>query len=356
MKIIKILTYSIIVIIIGTFLAFKFFSKSDKTDFKDKKNNQFDKLISRLEGKIIKPSSLVNEIEVSGSITPFDETILISEVSGRIVNLNLQEGKTVKKGTLLVKIFDEDLQAQLKMLDVQLKIAENNEERMKKLLKISGTSQQEYDASSLQVSNLKAQIDILKVNIGKTEIRAPYDGVIGLKKISVGQYITNSTQIVTIRAVNSLKLDFSIPERYGQTMVSGTNIDFNVSGSDINYQAKVIATESSIESDSRNLKVRALVLGNLKGLIPGAFAKVKAILSSRNDALMIPTSSIIPEASNKKVFISKNGKAAPVKITTGIRQADEIEVLSGLKPGDTIVVTGILFIKPNTPIKFSKVK
>jgi membrane fusion protein, multidrug efflux system len=356
MKKTKFLIYSIIGIAILAVLTLKVFNNSDKDKSKDKADNKFEKLVSRLEGMVVRPATLVNEIDVSGTICPFDETVLISEVAGRVVNLNLQEGKAVKRGTLLVKIFDADLQAQLKMLEVQLKIAENNEARMKTLLNINGTSQQEYDASTLQVSNLNAQIDILKVNIGKTEIRAPYDGVIGLKKISVGQYITNATQIVTIRAVNSMKLDFSVPERYGLTMTPGTKILFKVAGIETSYEARVIATESSIEPDSRNLKIRALVSGNTKGLIPGAFAKVRATLGSRDDAIMIPTSAIVPQANIKRVFVAKNGRASQVAITTGIRQAGDIEVLTGLNPGDTVVVTGILFIKPNSPVKFSKVK
>ncbi len=255
----------------------------------------------------------------------------------------------------MLKTFDEDLQAQLKMLEVQLKIAENNEQRMKTLFNVKGTSQQEYDASLLQVSNLKAQIEILKVNIDKTEIKAPYDGVLGLKNGSVGQYITPATQIVIIRAVNKLKIDFSIPERYGSKMNDGSTISFTITGNDRIFEARVIANESSIESGSRNLKVRAIISDKLEGLIPGAFAKVIVNLRNTDKALMIPTSAIIPEANTKKVFVVKNGLAKYVVIKTGVRRADAIEVLSGLSEGDTIIVSGILFVKPNSSVKFSKV-
>ncbi|MFA6572223.1 MAG: efflux RND transporter periplasmic adaptor subunit [Bacteroidota bacterium] len=342
------------IIIAGLIIYFLFFRSHAKE--KSENNKSFGTLIGNLEGQIVSTSKLEQDIEVSGTILPFDETIIMSEVSGKVVSLNLQEGRLVKKGTLLLKLFDEDLQAQLKMLEVQLKIAENNEQRMNTLFKVSGTSQQEYDASLLQVSNLKAQIEILKVSIDKTEIKAPYNGVLGLKKISPGQYITPSAQLVTIRAVNNLKLDFSIPERYGASMTPGTKVQFAITGNDKIYEATVIANESSIESDSRNLKVRALISGNLKGLIPGAFAKVKANLGNKEEAIMIPTSAIVPQANTKKVFVARNGIAKSVVIITGVRRADAIEVVSGLEKGDTLVVSGILFIKPNSPIKFSKVK
>lgn len=343
-------------IIIAILIIYFFFIKShDKEQEKNGNNKSFGALISNIEGQIVRTSRLENDIEVSGTILPFDETIIMSEVSGKVVKLNLLEGRLVQKGTMLLKLFDDDLQAQLRMLGVQLKIAENNEQRMKTLFQINGTSQQEYDASLLEVSNLKAQIEILKVNIGKTEIRAPYTGVLGLKKISIGQYITPSTQIVTIRAVNNLKLDFSIPEKYGSSMTPGTKVEFTVTGNDKTYEAAVIANESSIESDSRNLKVRALISGKLNGLIPGAFALVKANLGNKENAIMIPTSAIVPEANMKKVFVAKNGIAKSVVIKTGVRQADAIEVVSGLNEGDTIIVTGILFLKPNNHIKLSKV-
>ncbi len=354
MKKTKVLLIFIVIIIVGLIIYFVKFQGNKKEN--NTNNKSFSSLISNLEGQIVTTSLLQQEIEVSGSILPFDETIIMSEVSGKVVNLNLEEGRFVKKGTQLLKLFDDDLQAQMKMLEVQLKIAENNEQRMKTLFDVKGTSQQEYDASFLQVSNLKAQIEILKVNIGKTQIKAPFDGVLGLRKISLGQYVTPSTQIITIRAVNTLKLDFSIPEKYGSKMVPGTNIQFTVGGSDRIYEAKVIANEASIESESRNLNVRALISGNVKELIPGSFAKVKANLGDKANAIMIPTSAVVPQANTKKVFVAKNGIAKSVVIKTGVRQAEAIEVISGLAEGDTLVVSGILFVKPNSPIKFSKVK
>ncbi|HPI21518.1 MAG TPA: efflux RND transporter periplasmic adaptor subunit [Candidatus Kapabacteria bacterium] len=350
-----ILILLISILAIATVLYFALVSGNDEAKGKNINNKSFSNLVGNLEGLIVKTSALEENIEVSGTIIPYDETIIMSEVSGKIVNINLAEGKLVKKGTLLLKLFDEDLQAQLKIFEVQLEIAKNNEQRMKTLFNVKGTSQQEYDASLLQVSNLKAQIEILKVNIGKTEIKAPYDGMLGLKKISVGQYITPATQIVTIRAVNKLKIDFSIPERYGSKMIDGSKIIFTVSGNDKIFEASVIANESSIESDSRNLKVRAIISDKLDGLIPGAFAKVTVNLGNTDKALMIPTSAIIPEANTKKVFVVKNGIAKYVVIKTGVRRADAIEVLSGLNEGDTIIVSGILFVKPKSSIKFSKV-
>lgn len=350
-KIILIISITFTALVAFFFLFKHFTEKSENSSEK----SAISKLQGQYEGIIVKSTELKRDLDVSGVVLPFDETFLTSEISGKIVKLNIQEGKAVKQGTLLVKLFDDDLQAQLKMLEVQLKIAKNNEQRMKTLLTAQGTSQQEYDASLLQVNNINAQIEILKVNIGKTEIKAPYDGILGLKKVSLGQYVNPSANIATIRATNNLKLDFNVPEAYSSMIKIGSTVNFTISGSSETYSANIIASESSIESDSRNLAVRALVKGTIKGLIPGAFAKVKLNLEDAKNSKLIPTSAIIAQASEKKVYVIKNGLAQFITIQTGLRQESLIEVISGLNEGDTVLTTGLLFVKPNMPIKLTKI-
>ncbi len=356
MKKVKIFLLIVVLCLLAFGLYYVFSGAGNNDKNENGKKSNIEKLAGKMEGLLVKSSELQRQIEVSGTILPFEETRLMPEVSGRVVSLNIQEGRAVKKGALLVKLFDGDLQAQLKMLEVQLKIAENNEQRLKTLFDIQGTSRQEYDAGILQVSNLKAQIEILKVNISKTEIRAPFDGVLGLKSISNGQYVTPSTEIVTIRTVNNLKLDFSLPERYSEDLKQGSKVKFTITGSEKIYEAAVVASEYSIDQQSRNLNVRAVVSSNREGLLPGAFAKVKADLGSSKNAIMIPTSAIVPQANKKKVFIAKNGIAKSVEIKTGFRETENIEVISGLNVGDTLIVSGIMFVKPNKPVKFSNIK
>lgn len=307
------------------------------------------------EGYIVKPSILDQSISVSGTLKPFEETVLMPDVSGRVISINLPEGKMVKKGTLLVKLFDNDLQASLKKLQTQLSLAEQTEKRQNELLKVSGISQLEYDQTELQVHSIKDDIEYLKAQISKTEVVAPFDGVIGLRNISVGAQVTPSISLATIRMINQLKLDFSIPEKYSREVREGKRVLFTVQGDDKKYEGKVIATEESIELNTRNLKVRAVVDGNTSSLKPGAYANVELALEEEKDALMVPTQAIIPQERNKKVIVVKGGVATFVTVKTGIRDAAKIEVLTGLKPGDTVATTGILFIKPKGKVKFSKI-
>jgi membrane fusion protein, multidrug efflux system len=310
--------------------------------------------VSSVEGHTVKPSILTENVTTSGTLLPTEETELHPEASGRVVRINLPEGRSVRKGELLLKIFDEDLKSQLRKLETQIKQAEITEQRLSDLLKVKGVSQQEYDLAVLQTQTLRSEMELAKININKTELRAPYDGVIGLRNISPGAYVTPATAVTTLRSAATLKLDFSIPEKYSQLLRTGQTVSFQVEGNSSPYTAVVQATEQRIEADSRNLQVRALVR-NSKGLLPGAFAEVSLALGNKQQALLVPNQAIIPQARDKKIIVSKDGKAQFVTVKTGIRQADMIEITEGLQIGDTICTTGILFLRPGSPITFSKV-
>lgn len=311
--------------------------------------------VNAVSGYIVSPSRLTEGITASGSLLPVEETELHPEASGRIISLNLPEGRAVKQGDLLAKINDEDLQSQLRKYEVQLKQAEITEQRLGELLKVKGVSQQEYDLASLAVQNLKNEMEIIRVNIRKTELRAPYSGVLGLRRISPGAYVTPATAITSIRSNGALKLDFAVPEKYSPSIRTGMPITFKVQGDAQEHAAVIEATEQSISEDTRNLTVRARVKSTGKNLLPGAFAEVQLMLGGNSEALMVPTEALIPQARDKKVIVAKNGKAVFVTVKTGVRQADKVEITEGLQSGDTIATSGILFLRPDGPIKFNKV-
>ncbi len=311
--------------------------------------------VSSVEGFVARPTTLSESITASGTLVPAEETELHPEASGRVTFINLPEGKVVRKGQLLLKVFDDDLKTQLRKLDTQKKQAEITEQRLGELLKVKGVSQQEYDLASLQVQTLSSEMELVRINSNKTELRAPYDGIIGLRQISPGAYVTPATAITTIRAISALKLDFSIPEKYSASLRPGQKVAFTVEGSTTPHSAIVLATAQSIQADSRNLQVRATVQGNSRDLLPGTFAEVTLALGNNNSALLIPSQAIIPQARDKKVIVSKNGKATFVTVKTGVRQAGQVEITEGIQPGDTIAITGMLFLRPDMPVLFSKV-
>jgi membrane fusion protein (multidrug efflux system) len=256
----------------------------------------------------------------------------------------------------LVKLNDEDLQTQLRKLEAQLQIAQTTAQRLKGLLEVKGTSQQEYDLANLQIANIQAEMDLVKVRIRQTEIRAPYEGVIGLRQISPGAYLTPNSPIATIRDDRNLRLDFTVPEKYANLVKPGQSISFSVDGSQRRYSAVISASEQSVDASTRDLLFRALVKEKSPELTAGRFANVDLSLNTKPTAIMVPTEAIIPQAKDKKVVVAKDGKATFITVKTGVRQAGEVEILEGLQAGDTLVTTGLLFLRPNAPFQFSKIQ
>lgn len=307
------------------------------------------------DAMIIAPRPLSADIEIPGTIMANETTEIRPEVSGRVVQLNVREGSFVSKGALLAKLYDGDLQAQLRKLEVQLQIAEQTEQRQAQLIKIQGISQQEYDLSLLQVSNLKADIDIVKEAVRKTEVRAPFSGKLGLKNISEGAYVTPTVIVTTISQVSQLKIQFNVPEKYGSQLKNGQAISFTVDGSSKTFTANILATEVMMDENTRSLAIRALVKNSDPALIPGVFAKVRIILGKNEDAILIPTIVVQPQGRRKLVYIYKGGKSIPADITTGIRDSSNVQVLTGLNIGDTVITTGLLFLRPGADVKLKKI-
>lgn len=341
----------VMVLLVAFFLRMGFTKSTDTTKNKSLKG----KTIKKVDAYVVKPSLLINEIAVSGSLMAFDEVNLMNEVAGRVVMINLPEGKFVKKGTLLVKLFDDDLQATLKKLQIQLAIQQQIYNRQSELLKVNGITQNDYEQTGLQLNSLKADIEVEKTMIRKTEVRAPFDGVIGLRSISVGAIITPSTLLATIRTENKIKLDFSVPEKYSSVIKTGMKIKFSMNNANQLYDASVIASEEGIDIGTRNLKVRALVNSKSNDLLPGSYANVTVRLSENNNALVIPTQAIIPSETNKSVIVARNGKAHFVPVVSGIRKASNIEITQGIQKGDTIITSGILFLKEGSKLLYSTV-
>ncbi len=307
------------------------------------------------EGFVVRTRPLTENIAMPGTLLPYETTQIRPEISGRIVSLNIPEGRVVSKGTLLVKLFDGDLQAQLKKLEVQLSIAEKTVERQKALLEISGISQQEYDLSQLQANNLNADIELVKVNIAKTRILAPYSGKVGLRNVSPGAYVTPADILTTISQVNDLKLEFTVPEKYSENMRKGREVSFTVDGLDKRYKASIMATETTIEANTRSLRVRAVVKGEQEELVAGGFAKVSLQLSHADEPMVVPTHAVIPQARGKRVVIYRGGVAEFKDVSTGIRDSAFVQILDGLKVGDTVITTALLAIRPESKVTLTKV-
>jgi membrane fusion protein (multidrug efflux system) len=310
--------------------------------------------VLNVEVLVAQSQRLSADIDVPGTLLAFETTEIHPEVPGRIIELNIREGSAVRKGALLAKLNDGDLQAQLRKLEVQLKIAEQTERRQDELLKIQGISQQDYDLSLLQVRTLNADMDIIAEAIRKTEIRAPFSGRLGFKNVSPGAYVTPADVLTTIGQVDRLKIQFNVPERYSGQIKNGMEVTFNIDGSQQTYRASVMATQTGIEEATRSLAVRAVIQDRDPALIPGTFARVHLVLGQNLGALMIPNIAVIPQGRTKQIYLYKGGKALPQEITTGIRDSTSVEVIQGLNAGDTVITSSILFLRPGIEVDIDR--
>lgn len=298
---------------------------------------------------------VVNILEVNGTVVANEYVELHPEVSGRLTYLNVPEGSYIKQGTLIARIYDADLVAQVEKSKVQLELAIKTEERLRKLLSINGVNQADYDAALNAVYSYRADIAYTQALITKTYIRAPFSGIVGLRQVSPGAFVTPSTVIVTIQQVSRLKVDFTLPEEYSSVINRGSTVDVQVNAAnDTRASATIIATEPRVDVNTRNLKVRAILEGAETNA--GAFVKVFLNAGKNSKAVMVPTNCIIPSDVNKQLILVKEGKATFVNIETGIREANNVEITKGVNVGDSVVVTGVLFAKPNSPLRVRSVR
>jgi membrane fusion protein, multidrug efflux system len=303
---------------------------------------------------IAEPRPLIETSVVPGTVMASEQVVLKAEASGRITQLALKEGTEVKKNDLLVKIYDADLQAQLQKARAELKLSQDREKRQKTLLEKNMISQEEYDQVIKELSVSEADIDLLAAQIAKTEIRAPFDGRVGLRMVSEGAYLSVGTPIADFLKIRPLKIEFAVPERFAGKIGVDSKILFSIQGSPVRYSATVFACQPGIEEATRSLRMRAVCRDAAGNVYPGAFANVEIALGSNPHAIVVPTESVVPDISGQKVYLVKSGKAVPQAVTTGVRNEATVEITEGLSPGDTVVTTGVLMLRPGMAVDIKK--
>ncbi|HEX3020076.1 MAG TPA: efflux RND transporter periplasmic adaptor subunit [Chitinispirillaceae bacterium] len=355
MKIKKQLWYIVIIcaisgVMIPRFLASK--PEIKRTGRSDNRRN----MITDVSVYIVKHKSVTDKIISTGSIMPNEQVDLKSEASGRIVMLNIKEGTAVSKGQLLVKINDSDLQAQLLKTNAALKLAQDREKRQKLLLDKEVISTEDYQSSLKDLESCKADIALITSQIQKTEIRSPFGGTIGLRSISEGAYISVGTQIASLISLTPLKIDFSVPERYYGNIRPGTKLTFTIQASTKLYHAHVYAVEPKIDETTRSAQARAICDDPDSSVAPGFFARVELVISTKPDAIAVPSQSLVPDIIGQRVYCIRQGKAVATPVNTGIRTETTVEITGGLSVGDSVVTTGVVMLRPNIAVNVTGVE
>ncbi len=288
-------------------------------------------------------------LSAPGTVLAEQQVDVQAEISGKITFVGFSEGQPVKAGQVLIRLEDSELKAKADQADARLLLARTREERARQDFKAQAVSQGEYDQVSAELKSARAEAALAKAQWDKTFLRAPFPGSAGLREVDLGSVVQPGTRLTTVQNLNSLRVDFSVPENQARLIRTGMPVRFTAAGTTDTLDATVYAVESRIDADTRLLRVRARCEKPGGRVLPGSFARV--VLPGRQDSsIWIPTQAVVQSARGAQVWIVKNGLATLQVFTPGTRDAQSIEALGGLSPGDTVLVSGLLQLRPATPV------
>jgi membrane fusion protein (multidrug efflux system) len=306
---------------------------------------------TRVDATTLQPGTVTERVRTSGTLRADESVELTAESGGKITDIRFAEGDRVDKGTLLVQINDAELQAEKERLEHRLSLATDRAERQEELLDEGGVSQEEYDATVNKVEVLRSELDLVKARIEKAKIRAPFSGVVGLREVSTGAYVSPQTTIATLQRTNPTKLDFSVSEQYATRVQPGQSVAFRVRSIDRTMEGTVYASNTQVNADTRTLQLRARAPNPDGTLRPGMFAEVTVPLGQVTDAIIVPSFAVVPTLDGQRVFVAEDGVAQPRNVTLGVRTDSTVQVTDGLSLRDTVITSGIQSLRTGLPIR-----
>lgn len=307
--------------------------------------------IPAVEAMVVATQPFTDEVQLTGQVVADESIDVRTEVSGRVKSISFREGGDVRAGQILVKLVDDDLVARRSKLEQQRQLEVKRAERLKALKSVDGVSLEELETAQAQAAMRTAEIAELDAQIAKTEVRAPFSGRVGLRQISVGAIVSPSTPITTLTSLGTLNVDVAVPERYVGTVGVGSQLRLRLRGADTSERlATVTAIEPVLDERTRTQRVRAR-LSSGAGVSSGMFADVVLRRATINDAMLLPSEAVVQDMNGATVYRVRGGRAEACLVKIGARTMTQVQVQSGLTAGDTIVTSGILFVKPGKPVK-----
>lgn len=304
-----------------------------------------------VDAAVVRSASVRDQLIVTGTILANQEVNLVSELTRRIVAVHVREGSYVKKGAVLFELDRADLLAQLERLKQQEKLALLNENRLKDLIAKEAIAQQDYDEASTNLKVLQAQIVELSVMIDKTRITAPFDGQVGMINIHPGAVVSVNTILTQLEDNSVVKVEFSVPEKYTNTITIGSEETFTTPANQSVYKTKIIAKAASLSTDTRTLLVRGIVANPNGKLLPGQSARITLSLNTSAGGLAVSSQALIPSLGGYTVFVSRNHAAQAVPVEIGQRNTGTVEIIKGLVAGDTVITSNQLRLGAGTPVQ-----
>ena len=355
-KIKLLLRWSIVAVIaVGLgLMAYNAFVPKENEDLKSSPTKGAQKQALQVRAQVMEPRELTDAMTISGSLLPNEEVNLSFETSGKITHIYFKEGQRARKGQLLAKLNDATLQANLRRLQAQQQLTEDRLRRQRILLEKEAVSKEAFQEAEAALLSLRAEIEQVEAQIAQTELRAPFEGTIGLRKVSVGKYVNPSEAIATLTATDVLKIEFAVPERYAGHLKAGDKLSFIVEGDLEKRLATIYATDSRVNTDTRTYTVRALYNNTNHTLLSGRYVQVTLTTQHFDKTLAVPSEAIISEMGIDKVFLYRNGTAQPVEIKKGLRTDKEVQIISGLEVGDTVITSGTMQLRMGMKVEIIK--
>lgn len=297
--------------------------------------------------------NLEDKVTIVGLLYPDEAVDLSFETQGVITDIYFREGSHVRKGELLAKVNDRPLQAELRKLEVQLPLLRARVERQAQLLESKAVSEESLEAVKTELASLNADIEIVRARIAQAELRAPFDGMIGLRSVSAGTYAGPGVVISRLTKLDPLKLEFSLGEREASLIKVGQKVTFNAEGRD--YDATIYAVEPTIERGTLSRRARATVSNPGGKMQPGRAVSTDFSLRDIDDALMIPSIAMVAEMGRDVVYVYRNGVAKQVRVTNGGRTQSSVHIVDGLQKGDTLITSGVMQLRPDMKVVIDQI-
>ncbi len=285
-----------------------------------------------------------------GNLVANERVDIVSELSGRVTEINFREGQSVKKGDILIKLNDDELLVQLTKAEYQYLLLEQRLGRQRILLEKDAVSREDFDKVLTEYNVLKQDIEQLKIRIEKMKVRAPFDGIVGFRDISLGAFLQPNSKITNLVDIANLIVEVAIPEKYVNDRLAGSELVFNVEGSSNDYKARIYAVDPQIDIRTRTIIIRARYNNRSGQLRPGMSARVTLNTGGGAMNVYVPNQAVVPDVKGRSVWLMRSGKATLISVMTGSRTADMLEVLSGIEKGDTVITTGLMQLREGVSV------
>lgn len=309
-----------------------------------------------VEVVMVKPSTVQEELQTVGSLRSSESVMLRPEVSGRIARIGFRDGQAVKRGQLLIGLDAALNQAEVAKAQAELDLAQSNLKRTEDLARKNFVSGSAQETAQSNVEVLAASLQLAQARLSKMNIVAPFDGVVGIRNVSVGDYVREGADLINIEDVGTLKVDFRLPERNFAQVKVGQEVAVTADAlPNETRRGTLEAINPRVDANGRSLELRARLANSGGKLRPGMFVRVRTVVSERPDALMIPEEAIVSAGDDFFVFkvegAQENPVARRIQVTTGLRRDAKVEIVQGLKAGDQVVRLGMRLSRDGQPVR-----